>query len=156
MDRCVELARTASRAGNYALGSLVLADGAILAETGSSLVGADNDPSAHPEMTAIRRAACARRSRYLTGAYLVTTLEPCPMCTSVAIWAKMAGIVFGATQQDAKNWSTEHPDELFTWRQIEIRARDVVAAGTPALEVHEGIRRDECRALFALNKSPAV
>jgi tRNA(Arg) A34 adenosine deaminase TadA len=101
-------------------------------------------------MIAVREAAKKRGSRYLPGALLVTTLEPCPMCTSVAIWAKMAGIVFGATQQDAKAWSAEHPDDIYTWRQIDIPARAVVAAGEPTLELHEGVLRDECRSLFAL------
>lgn len=152
MDRCIELARMAAGAGNYALGALVLLDGDVVTESGSSLIGDDNDPSAHPEMVAIRSAASQLNSRYLPGAYLVTTLEPCPMCTSVAIWAKMAGLIFGANQDDALAWSRRHQDPTFTWRQIMIRARQVVDAGQPRLEVVEGVRRDGCLELFALNK----
>jgi tRNA(Arg) A34 adenosine deaminase TadA len=150
MRRCVELARSATDSGNYALGALVTLDGRIMAESSSKLIKEDNDPSAHPEMIVIREAAKKVGSRYLPGALLVSTLEPCPMCTSAAIWAKMSGIAFGATQQDAKAWSTEHPDDLFTWRQIEIPSHVVVAAGEPTLKLHEGVLRDECQSLFHL------
>ncbi|WP_216210200.1 nucleoside deaminase [Amycolatopsis aidingensis] len=153
MARCVELAEEASRRGNYALGALVVLDGTVLAESGSSLIGDDNDPSAHPEMVVIRHSASIMQRRYLPGAYLVSTLEPCPMCTSAAIWAKMSGIVFGATQKDAIKWSSEHPDDTFTWRQIEVPSRYIVAAGTPSLEIREEVRREECKALFALNRA---
>jgi tRNA(Arg) A34 adenosine deaminase TadA len=150
MGRCLELARSTTDSGNYPLGALVAVNGEIVAESGSNLIGDDNDPSAHPEMIVVREAAKKTGSRYLPGAVLVTTLEPCPMCTSVAIWAKMAGIAFGATQQDALAWSAEHPDDVFTWRQIEIPSRTVIAAGQPALTLHEGVLRDECRSLFRL------
>ena len=153
MRKCISLAREAASSGNYALGALVTLDGEILAESGSSLIGDDNDPSAHPEMVVIRAAARLRQSRYLPGAFLVTTLEPCAMCTAAAIWAKMAGIAFGATQQDAIAWSTEHPDPVYTWRQIEIPAEQIVAAGTPRLTLTQGLLRDECTALFDLTRS---
>ncbi|WP_157376424.1 nucleoside deaminase [Amycolatopsis azurea] len=156
VGRCIELAEKASRAGNYALGALVVLNGEILAESGSSLIGDNDDPSAHPEMIVVRHAARRMKSRYLEGAYLVSTLEPCPMCTSVAIWAKMSGVVFGATQMDAIQWAAEHPDDVFTWRQIEIPVRRVVTMGTPRLEVYEEVRRKECKALFSLNENSAV
>lgn len=154
MRRCIVLAREAADSGNYALGALVTVDGEVVAESGSSLIGDDNDPSAHPEMVVIREAARRLRSRYLPGAYLVTTLEPCPMCTSAAIWAKMEGIAFGATQQDAILWSTENPDPVYTWRQIAIPAEQVVTAGMPRLALRKGLLRDECTALFGLTRSP--
>lgn len=153
MRRCILLAQEAANSGNYALGALVVLDGEVVTESGSSLIGDDNDPSAHPEMVVIRAAARRLQSRYLPGTYLVTTLEPCPMCTSAAIWAKMAGIAFGATQQDAIAWSTENPDSVYTWRQIEIPAEQVVAAGTPRLAVRRELLREECTALFGLTRS---
>jgi tRNA(Arg) A34 adenosine deaminase TadA len=149
MGESLRLAREAAASGNYALGAVVVKEGEIIGQSGSSLIKG-SDPTGHPEIIAIRQAAEALQSRYLLGAYLVTTLEPCPMCTSAAIWAKMCGIAYGATQLDAVNWSEQHPHEKYTWRQIRMRARDVIRAGTPRLELHEGVRRDECTELFAL------
>lgn len=150
MRRCVELAREAAESGNYALGSLVGMNDDILAASGSSLIGSNNDPSAHPEMVVIREAARKMDSRYLPGAVLVTTLEPCPMCTSAAVWAKMASVAFGATQEDAVAWASAHPSDRYTWRQIGIHARTVIDAGMPRLDLHEGILREECLTLFEL------
>jgi tRNA(adenine34) deaminase len=153
MRHCIRLAEQAADSGNYALGALVVMDGDVVAESGSSLIGDDNDPSGHPEMTVIRAAARKRRSRYLPGAFLVTTLEPCPMCSAAAIWAKMAGIAFGATQADAVAWAAENPDKIYTWRQIQIPAGTVLAAARPRLALAEGLLRPECRKLFALSRS---
>ncbi|MFI9441237.1 nucleoside deaminase [Streptomyces avermitilis] len=150
MEECLCLAREAATTGNYALGAVVIKGGQVIGKSGSKLVQG-NDPTGHPEITAIRQAAERLGSRYLPDAYLVTTLEPCPMCTSAAIWAKMRGIAYGATQIDAVTWSQEHPDQKYTWRQIRMRARDVIRAGTPSLELHEEVRREECAKLFTLS-----
>jgi tRNA(adenine34) deaminase len=155
MRHCIQLAEQAADSGNYALGALVAMDGKVIAESGSSLIGEDNDPSAHPEMTVIRAAARKVKSRYLPGAFLVTTLEPCPMCSAAAVWAKMAGIAFGATQADAVAWSAENPDQIYTWRQIQIPADTVVAAGWPRPTLMTGLLRSECKKLFALSRSHA-
>lgn len=149
MKECLRLAQEAARTGNYGLGAAVIKDGEILGESGSELVKS-YDPTGHPEMVAIRLAAERVGSRYLPGALLFTTLEPCPMCTAAAVWAKMRGIVYGASQLDARSWSEEHPHETYTWRQINIRARDVVQAGHPRLEIHEAVCRTECLELFSL------
>jgi tRNA(adenine34) deaminase len=151
MEECLRLAREAAGTGNYALGSVVISDGNVIGASGSTLVQG-HDPTGHPEIVAIRAAAKRVGSRYLSGAYLLSTLEPCPMCVSASIWAKMRGIVYGATQIDARKWSSEHPDERFTWRQIDIRARDIVRAGNPLLEVYEEVRRNECLDLFSLTR----
>ncbi|MCH8234313.1 MAG: nucleoside deaminase [Bacteroidetes bacterium] len=76
-----------------------------------------NDPSAHAEMNAIREACKKVKSRYLLGAWLYTTQEPCPMCTSVAIWAKIEGIVFGAFEKDAMKTFGKNSKGKFTWKR---------------------------------------
>jgi tRNA(Arg) A34 adenosine deaminase TadA len=152
MRRCIQLANESASSGNYALAALVANDDEIIAESGSNLIKDNNDPSAHPEMMVIRTAAHKMGTRYLPHAILVTTLEPCPMCTSVAIWAKMAGIAYGASQEDAERWSAEHLDETYTWRQIHIRARTIVSAGQPHIELHENVLRDDCTSLFTATK----
>jgi tRNA(Arg) A34 adenosine deaminase TadA len=156
MRYCISLARRAAGSGNYPLASVVVKDGRLLGESASTLISDDFDPSGHPEMVAVRAAAAAERSRYLEGAFLYSTLEPCPMCTSVAVWAKLAGIVFGATLGDAQEFAAQHPDPLYTWRQIDIPAATVVAAGTPRLSLDAGVLRAECRELFGIIRSPSV
>ena len=148
MSRAIELAHDGAVAGDYRLGALVVGTDGALAEAYTDLE-ATGDPTAHAEVVAIRRAAARVGSRYLAGCYLYTTLEPCPMCTAAAIWAKMAGIVFGAALEDALERGGEWRDgEFFSWRQIRVKARYVVERGTPLLELHEGFMRTECLALL--------
>jgi len=146
--RCIELAIEAASAGNYALGALVARSSEILSESGSTLILNGDDPSAHPEMVAVRASAKLLGSRHLPGTTLFSTLEPCPMCVSVAIWAKMDGVVFGASQEDARQWVAKHPSDIYSWRMIDIPAAAIASAGVPRLWVHGGILREECVALF--------
>jgi tRNA(Arg) A34 adenosine deaminase TadA len=117
---------------------------------------ATTDPSAHPELVAIRSAASRLRSRYLSGAVLYSTLEPCPMCVSAAIWAKMDGIVFGASQDEAIEFSRAHASARLSWRQIKIPASTVATAGSPVLWVTGGVLRDECLALLELTRARSL
>lgn len=148
MHYCIELAKNNTNASQYPIAALITdKNGKILAATASSL-REKNDPTNHPEIEAIRKASELLDSRFLTGCYLYTTLEPCPMCTSAAIWAKMQGIIFGAFQEDAILFSKSRKNRTLSWRQIEVKSRDIVKHGTPLLELHEGILREECIKLF--------
>src|SRR5262245_19111320 len=130
LRECIDAVRRQVGAMTYPLGACVVRAGDVLALETSELP-ARPDPSAHPELCAIRAAAARVGSRYLEGAILYSTLEPCPMCTSAAIWAKMDGIVFGASQDEAVEFARAHGTSSLSWRQIEISARTVAEAGAP-------------------------
>ena len=70
------------------------------------------------------------------------------MCTAAGIWAKLRGIVFGATLEDAIHFSNLN-DKQFTWRQIEMKAKCLIEVGTPRLQLVAGFLRGECLPLFA-------
>lgn len=151
MEAALNEARKGAREGQYALGAVVVKEGQIIASAHTSL-HRDHDPSAHAEMNAIRSAANKIGSRYLMGCWLYTTQEPCPMCTSAAIWGKMQGIVFGAFEEDAIKEFNKKNKQKFTWRQIAIPTKDVIAKGIPKLELKEGFMREECLTLYQLNE----
>ena len=70
--------------------------------TGTNRVTANNDPTAHAEVSAIR-AACAKEQTFkLDGCTCYTSCEPCPMCLSALYWAGVSRIVYGNTKDDAK------------------------------------------------------
>jgi tRNA(Arg) A34 adenosine deaminase TadA len=79
---------------------VIVRDGTVLAE-GWNRVTSSNDPTAHAEVTAIRRACEALGTFSLPGATLYTSCEPCPMCLAAAYWARVSRIVFANTRQDA-------------------------------------------------------
>lgn len=150
MRTCIRLAEQSFRDGQYAIAALVVnPEGQILASSGSTLK-AGCDPTNHPEMAVIRRSSELLHSRSLEGCYLYTTLEPCPMCTSAAIWAKMKGIVFGALQEDAVEVEMSSETSGFSWRQIHIKAEEIIRQGRPVLELYPGFMREECKKLFSM------
>jgi guanine deaminase len=81
-------------------GALIVRDATVLAE-GWNEVTSTNDPTAHAEVTAIRRACAATGSFSLEGATLYTSCEPCPMCLASAYWARIARIVYANTRDEA-------------------------------------------------------
>ena len=120
--------------------------GAALVETrtgrllyrGRNAVMRENDPSAHAETRAVRKA-CRKLGRCsLAGYTLYSTCEPCPMCMASALWAGVDRVVFGATIADAH----EH------CRQIHIPAREVADRSDMPCPVEPEVLREECRALF--------
>ena len=60
-----------------------------------------NDPTAHAEVQAIRKACQHQQNFNLSGAILYTTCEPCPMCLSAAYWARIERLVYAANAEDA-------------------------------------------------------
>lgn len=96
MRRALALAREAAAAGEVPVGAVLLGpDGAVVAEAANGPIGA-NDPTAHAEIIALRRAAEAMGNYRLTGCTMVVTLEPCLMCLGAMIHARVAALVFGA------------------------------------------------------------
>ena len=100
MRRAVELSIENVKNGGGPFGAVIVRDGEIIAE-GANRVTANNDPTAHAEVTAIR-AACAKLGTFqLDGCVVYTSCEPCPMCLSAIYWAGISKIYYGNTKKDA-------------------------------------------------------
>jgi guanine deaminase len=78
---------------------IVTADGRAF--DGINRVTANNDPTAHAEVTAIRNACSALGTFDLSGATLYTSCEPCPMCLASALWARVGQVFYAADRHDA-------------------------------------------------------
>jgi len=81
-------------------GCVIVRDGKVIA-TGTNRVTADNDPTAHAEILAIREACSKLGSFQLTGCEVYTSCEPCPMCLAALYWARCEAIYYGNTASDA-------------------------------------------------------
>ena len=81
-------------------GACVVKDGEIIGK-GSNHVLANNDPTAHAEVMAIRDACKNINSYDLSGCELYTSCYPCPMCLSAIIWANIKKVYYGNTKEDA-------------------------------------------------------
>jgi len=96
MRRALELARNAQALGEVPVGALIVLDGAIVGE-GFNCPISSKDPTAHAEVQALRAAAQALGNYRLPGCTLYVTLEPCVMCAGAIMHARLARLVFGAS-----------------------------------------------------------
>lgn len=104
-------AQAAAARGEVPIGAAVVVDGVIVASAGNRTL-ADDDPTAHAEILAIRAAASALGSHRLTGADLYVTLEPCTMCAAAISFARIRRLYYGAT--DAKGGAVESGARFFS------------------------------------------
>lgn len=101
MQRAIALATENVRTGRGGpFGCVVVKDGEIVAE-GMNLVTSTNDPTAHGEVVAIRRACEKLGTFSLEGCEVYTSCEPCPMCLAALYWSRCAVIYYGNTAADA-------------------------------------------------------
>jgi guanine deaminase len=94
--------------------ALVVKRQRIVAE-GVNRVTATNDPTAHAEIVAIRRACRALKSFELTGCDLYCTCEPCPMCFGAIYWARPARVFYASTAADAASTGF---DDAFIYEEL--------------------------------------
>lgn len=100
LARAIEIATENVRNAGGPFGAVVVsADGRVF--EGVNRVTADLDPSAHAEVTAIRRACQGLGTFDLSGATLYASCEPCPMCLGAALWARVDRVYFAADREDA-------------------------------------------------------
>jgi tRNA(Arg) A34 adenosine deaminase TadA len=101
MDAAIELARKGmdSNTGGP-FGCVVVKDDKIIGR-GCNSVLAQNDPTAHAEVVAIRDACTHLETFQLEGCEIYTTCEPCPMCMGAIYWARPSKVYYAATRHDA-------------------------------------------------------
>lgn len=100
MLRALELARAAAAAGEVPVGAVLVRGMEVVASGANRPIGAC-DPTAHAEIEALRAGARATGSYRLTDTTLYVTLEPCVMCASALVQARVRRVVFGAFDPQA-------------------------------------------------------
>lgn len=106
MNEYMQLAKECAKHGSNnneggPFGAVIVdAKGNIISEA-NNMVLKNNDPTAHAEITAIRKACEKLRTYDLSGCSIYTSCEPCPMCLSAIIWSNIKEIYYGANREDA-------------------------------------------------------
>lgn len=117
MQRAIELSINSVRNGGGPFGAVIAREGEIIAE-GSNGVTIYNDPTAHAEVTAIRKA-CEKLGTFdLTGYEIYTSCEPCPMCLGAIYWAHLDKIYYANDRKDAADIGF---DDDFIYQEIEVK-----------------------------------
>lgn len=117
MRKAIELSIKSVRNGGGPFGAIIARKGEIIAE-GSNGVTIYNDPTAHAEVTAIRKA-CEKLGTFdLTGCEIYTSCEPCPMCLGAIYWAHLEKIYYANDRKDAADIGF---DDDFIYQEIEVK-----------------------------------
>jgi len=135
MHAALELARQAEQAGEVPVGAVVVKDGVIIGRGSNAPIGR-HDPSAHAEMLALRDAAQNVGNYRLVGCELYVTLEPCLMCVGAMFHARIARVIFGAS--DPKTGAAGSVLDLFEEQRLNHHA-----------EVRGGVLAAECGSVLS-------
>ena len=101
MKKAIRLSIANVEKGNGGpFGAVIVKDGKVIAR-GVNNVTSTNDPTAHAEIVAIRKACKALKTYQLTGCEIYTSCEPCPMCLAAIYWARHDKIYFAGSKEDA-------------------------------------------------------
>ena len=101
MRLAIDVAHSATHAGDVPVGALVINSDGIVIGKGFNEREANNDPTAHAEVVAIRNAASRLQKSRLDGCTLVVTLEPCAMCAGAIAQSRISKVIFGAWDEKA-------------------------------------------------------
>ncbi|MDH3692706.1 MAG: nucleoside deaminase [Gammaproteobacteria bacterium] len=138
MRRAIVLSREKMDAGyGGPFGAVIVRADKVIAE-GFNQVTSSNDPTAHAEVVAIRKACEILGDFSLAGCEIYTSCEPCPMCLSAVYWARLERIFYANTREDAAKIGFD--DDLL-YREI---PKPVATRNIPAMR----ILGDEAREVF--------
>ena len=101
MREAINIASSATKTGDVPVGAIVINKDGIVIGKGSNEREANNDPTAHAEIVAIRSAASRLQNSRLDGCTLVVTLEPCAMCAGAIAQSRISRVIFGAWDEKA-------------------------------------------------------
>src|SRR5450755_3111670 len=97
MQAALAEARGAAAGGEVPIGAVLVREGQIIARAGNRTIR-DCDPTAHAEIVALREAARLLGNYRLADTTLYVTIEPCSMCAGAMLQARVARLVYGATE----------------------------------------------------------
>ena len=115
MREAIRLSVESVKKGGGPFGAVIVKNGEIIAGSANS-VTVDNDPTAHAEVNAIRKAAKKLGTFDLSGCEIYTSCEPCPMCFGAIYWAHIDTIYYGNTKTDARDIGF---DDAFIYEELD-------------------------------------
>ncbi len=151
MQLALTAAHQSKSNGDYGHGSVIVKDGHVIATGYETLKSAYDPVNGHAEIDAIRKACLSLQSPYLENCILYSTAEPCPMCMSACIWAKVDTVVYGITRNDMITKMEQLKaggGSQLSWRQIAISAEYIVEHGEPKVHLVPGFMREQALELL--------
>ena len=135
MKTAIYEATLAKAQGEVPIGAVIIDSKKEIIALGRNMTRSLNDPTAHAEIIAIRRACKYLNSPRLTGCSIYVTLEPCPMCASAISAAYIKNLFYGAS--DPKSGGIETGPRIFSHEQSHYKTN-----------IFSGLHEDETRELI--------
>ena len=132
-----EAAKGVKRNKGGPFGAVIVRKGKVIAKSHNEVIGT-NDPTAHAEIVAIRKASAKLKRFDLSDCEIYSSCEPCPMCLAAIYWANIKKLYYGCTKEDAARINFA---DNFIYQAIRGKA------GKKKIAVQK-IDRDECLKLF--------
>lgn len=154
MRLAIEEARAALQADEVPIGAVIVANGRVIGR-GHNMTETLADVTAHAEMLAITAATQTLGGKYLTGATIYVTVEPCLMCAGAIAWSQLSRIVYGAA--DPKRGYTTFITPPIIQNPCSESAQAIsrlkiqnspVSPFHPKATITTGVLADECSALM--------
>jgi tRNA(Arg) A34 adenosine deaminase TadA len=145
MARAIQLAADNVKNNGGPFGAVIVKNGTIVGE-GVNRVTANNDPTAHAEVQAIRNACRKLNTFQLEGCEIYTSCEPCPMCFASIYWARLDKVYFAANHHDADKAGF---DDGLIYRELNVDINDrkipfeEMVHDLKLLPFHEWDRKDD-------------
>lgn len=148
MREAIQEALVAKKNGDYAIGAIIVNSENNIIARSPNISRSLNDPTRHAELEVIRIAIAILGKRFLDDCVLYTTHEPCPMCATAAVWARLGGVVYGARLSDMIEYAAINRNEKWIWRTVNIPVADLMRVSDPQIEIVGDVLRGECKKLF--------
>jgi hypothetical protein len=120
MREAIRLSDENVKNGGGPFGAVIVKNGEIIA-TGVNRVTANNDPTAHAEVSAIRAAGQKLGTFDLSGCDIYTSCEPCPMCLGAIYWAHLDRMYYACNKDDAADAGF---DDSFIYKELDLEASE--------------------------------
>ena len=120
MREAIALSVENVKQGGGPFAAVIVKDGKVVAKA-ANRVTANNDPTAHAEVSAIREAARRLGTFDLSGCEIYTSCEPCPMCLGAIYWAHLDKMYYGNDKHDAKRIGF---DDSFIYDEIALKPEE--------------------------------
>lgn len=137
IDVAIREAKKSLKAGNSGFGAVVIKDDVLISKAHDTDKTA-KDPTAHAEITAIRMAASKLNGNF-DNCMLVSTHEPCPMCSTAIVWAGIKQVAFGYSIQDSLNQGR---------KRIDLTCNELFKRAGVLIEIIDNVKKEECSLLY--------
>ncbi len=138
MKEAIKIAKKGIKKGQTPFGAVIVKNGKIIVRAHNT-VAKDNDPTAHAEINAIRKAGKKLKTFNLKGCVIYSTCEPCPMCFSAIHWANIDKIIYGADIKDAKKAG---------FRELPISNEKMKKLGKSKVKIKKHVLKKECQKMM--------